>query len=159
LAEARAAEEALKAEEEEAAAAAENDMEGSIKSKKSEAKSAGAAEPGAPVEGVEPAAAGDGGDTTQNEGGDDEDQEEMDMEEDYNVSPERFDNWMKVIRGHEFLGPDIETAVPQEFSHVIEIDLDDEEIFHRAKGIKLDNIVETEPENPDDEEKKKPFCE
>jgi hypothetical protein len=63
LAEARAAEEALKAEEEEAAAA-ENDMEGSIKSKKSEAKSAGAAEPGAPVEGVEPAAAGDGGDTT-----------------------------------------------------------------------------------------------
>jgi hypothetical protein len=51
----------------------------------------------------------------------------------------------------------VDFIVPQEFSHVIEIDLDDDEIHHRAKGIRLDNIVETEPENPDDEEKKKPF--
>jgi hypothetical protein len=67
---------------------------------------------------------------------------------------------MKIIRQKKFLGQDLDIGVQQEFSHIIEIDLDDDEIHHRAKGIRLDNIAEMDAENPDDDpDKKLPFKE
>jgi hypothetical protein len=74
-------------------------------------------------------------------------------------APDQADTWMKVIRNFKLLGEDIELGYAQEFSHIIELDYEDEEIKQRAKNIRLNHDPTMPPENPDDEEKKLPFAE
>jgi hypothetical protein len=143
----KAAEEELaKLEAEEAAAEGEGEAEGDGEGEENKAEEEGAE--AAPTEAQ----------SEQKEGGSMED-EDVELDEDYGAHVEKLDNWMKIIRMKKFLGEDLDIGVQQEFSHIIEIDLEDDEIHHRAKGIRLDNVAEMPPENPDDEEKKLPFQE
>ena len=53
----------------------------------------------------------------------------------FNLNPE---TWAKLIRSHHLLGPIDSTGKQPEFSHVIELDIDDEDIKLRAKYMRLD---------------------
>lgn len=48
------------------------------------------------------------------------------------------DAWAKIIRSQELLGAPVEEGRPVEFSHVIELDCDDDEVKLRAAHMRLD---------------------
>lgn len=73
--------------------------------------------------------------------------------------PDPSDTWMKVIRNFKLLGEDVEMGQTQEFSHVIELDFEDEEIKLRAKNMRLNHDPMMPPIDPEDEEKKQPYAE
>lgn len=51
---------------------------------------------------------------------------------------ENEDSWAKIIRLEDFLGPQHEDGSYTEFTHIIELDYEDEEVKHRASGMLLD---------------------
>lgn len=96
------------------------------------------------------------------------------------------DSWAKIIRQNELLGPSDAAGRAAEFSHVIELDCDDEEVKLRAELLRLDpedgqvfsrweraernkpkpkkldedgNEIEEEPIDPEDPEYLKPLIE
>ena len=48
------------------------------------------------------------------------------------------DSWAKIIRQNELLGPSDAAGRAAEFSHVIELECDDEEIKLRSEQLRLD---------------------
>lgn len=71
----------------------------------------------------------------------------------FEVLKENADNWKKVIRMNELLGKDTDIGTTQEFSHIIELEYEDEEIKLRAKHLLLNHDPSMPPLNPDDDEK------